>query len=105
MATKPEQQPDLICADCQKRIPSDEYGLYDNVLGITFDGGYGWFIDYSPIFGDEAPPRAHLCHECAHHLCDTHPWIANLLKPYDSHSHRSGSVGPEHKGWDLETKT
>lgn len=57
---------------------------YDNVLEVTFHGGYGMFID---PFG-EPDPHALLCHACAHRLCDTFPWAARLLRPDTSHSHQ-----------------
>lgn len=48
--------------------------------------------------------RAVLCHECAHHLCETVPWIADLLTPHNSHSHRSDyrQANPNHFGWDYD---
>lgn len=34
-----------------------------------------------------AAKEAVLCHECAHELCETVPWINTLLNPLESHAH------------------
>lgn len=69
--------------------PSVETSLqYDNALEIQFDGGYGMFID--PM-GDEAHGfHAVICHDCAITMCTKVPWVAKLLQPIDSHSHKEG---------------
>jgi len=80
---------DNHCYSCNKELHELFPGhitnyQFDNALWIEFHGGYGMFID--PMF-DEVP-RALLCHECAHELCDKIPWIGNLIRPEESHTHR-----------------
>lgn len=103
------------CGSCGKELEPESGGpdfdpaseQYDNALEITFNGGYGMFID--PI---DEEYRVIICHECAHHLCETVQWIGKLLNPFNSHSHKywkrlpDGSTQdvfwPEdHHGWDL----
>ncbi len=76
------------CTACGKELElefpdlSPESEQYDNALEVRFDGGYGMFVD--PIDEDY---RAIICHECAHDLCDTVPWIGKLINPFSSHAH------------------
>ena len=94
------------CASCREELIPDgnmdtDY-QFDNALWITFDGGYGMFID--PMC--DKPPRMVLCHECAHKLCDNNPAIHALLKPHSSHSHKTAYVEahPDHYGWDYSAR-
>ncbi len=75
---------------------------FDNALWIGFHGGYGMFIDpfgSTPVLS--AGQEAVVCHGCAHELCDAVGWIARLLDPARSHSHRAGQDWTGHVGWDL----
>lgn len=101
----PEPDP-VMCTACGSRLVAvgrmDSEHQFDNALWLEFSGGYGMFID--PC--GEEPPRAVLCHDCAHQLCDLLPWMAGLLQPSRSHSHRSevaaALIESGHDGWDLE---
>jgi hypothetical protein len=99
-----QSPPKVYCRSCKAELipdaKSDTDYQFDNALWIRFDGGYGMFID--PF--DEAPPKAVICHECAHKLCDENPWLKDLLNPHGSHSHKSAYVdaNPSHYGWDYD---
>lgn len=45
-----------------------------------------------------------ICHECAHKLCDENPWLARIINPHGSHSHKTQYVEthPDHYGWDYD---
>jgi len=85
----------------------DEYGYCDYFMpeGKLVDN-----LDYVPTYNEERilPGRpdyeAVLCHECAHTLCEWHPWLAKLLNPHGSHAHRRQYhlEHPNHRGWDYE---
>ena len=82
---------------------------YDNAMWIGLFGGYGMFID-SVESGPSiipGPPDITLviCHECAHSLCETHPWLANAISPLASHAHSHDADWSGHEGWDLPHKT
>jgi hypothetical protein len=53
---------------------------------------------------DQPDYEAVICHECAHHLCDTVPWLGKLINPHNSHAHRINwkATHPEHYGWDYD---
>ena len=97
----------VYCSACNSvlvpGLRSDTEYQFDNALWIKFSGGYGMFID--PFEGD---PQGVLCHECAHALCGSQPWIANLLNPHDSHAHRTEDIprllAEGHTGWDLHER-
>ena len=80
---------------------------FDNALWIGFHGGYGMFVDSH--VGRNAPShniggadeQAVICHDCAHALCEAHPWIAAILEPATSHAHDYDTDWTGHKGWDL----
>lgn len=99
----------MNCTSCNvELIPVFEHHdidvkQYDNALWITFDGGYGEFIDICTM-EDAEHHRAILCHECAHQLCDLVPWIHKLIDPHRSHSHKTSYIEqhPEHYGWDYD---
>ena len=93
----------MNCYSCNKplepvAISSMESYQLDNALWITFSGGCGMFID--PIDEDQNN-NVVICHDCAHSLCATVPWIDKLLDPQESHSHRVGVDWTGHTGWDL----
>lgn len=79
---------------------------FDNAMWIGIFGGYGMFTDNlldreaSPLPG---PPdlTAVLCHDCAHALCDTVPWLGALVDPQSSHAHSYNHDWTGHTGWDL----
>jgi hypothetical protein len=56
--------------------------VHRHTLHVLFAGGYAAFYDVVP---GEEPPRGELCHDCAHILCDTEPWIEKLL--HNGHTH------------------
>lgn len=101
----PEPTP-VHCQGCATRLVpglrTDTTYQFDNALWLQFDGGYGMFID--PMA--EESVRAVICHDCAHDLCDKVPWLAGLLDPASSHSHRDdqceGLILEGHRGWDLD---
>ena len=86
---------------------------FNNALWIGFYGGYAMFVDNmdnvghrpagSPRVLEGSDYEAVLCHDCAHALCATNPWIAKLLRPDRSHAHRrdTGANLDGHIGWDL----
>lgn len=97
------------CSACQaapwtfQLSPGDgrAYVEYDNALFVSFDGGYGQFID--PLDSSERERhRVVLCHQCSHRLCEQNPWLSDLLQPERSHAHteRFWADNPEHRGWD-----
>jgi hypothetical protein len=100
------EPPPVYCHGCSTRLVpglrTDTDYQFDNALWLQFDGGYGMFID--PM--TEEPVRAVICHACAHQLCDTVPWLAGLLNPANSHSHRVDQcedlILEGHRGWDLD---
>jgi hypothetical protein len=50
--------------------------------------------------------EAVICHECAHALCATVPWIEKLINPHGSHAHRTDyhDAHPDHYGWDYDPR-
>jgi hypothetical protein len=72
-----------ICKGELEPVFTDGLHQFENALEIIFGGGYGMFID---TMGDD--PRVMICHDCAHTLCDSVPWIAQLLDPDNSHTHK-----------------
>ena len=101
--------PVTLCQVCEKALEplfDDETKYqFDNALWIGFFGGYSMFVDEIGEGDDRLPgapyAAAVLCHECAHTLCDEHPWIAALLKPETSHAHSYHKDWTGHSGWDL----
>jgi hypothetical protein len=101
------EPPAVHCQSCGTRLlpgmRTDTDYQFDGALWLQFDGGYGMFID---PFGEDQP-RAVVCHACAHELCERVPWIAALLQPERSHSHRhdhcEALILDGHDGWDLDT--
>lgn len=67
---------------------------------------------YEPEYEEERtlPGRpgieAVICHECAHDLCDKVQWIAELIHPATSHSHKQEyhEAHPDHYGWDYDRR-
>jgi hypothetical protein len=77
-----------VCLACRTPLEAVFPGMspgsqYHNALEVRFGGGYGMFID--PFDGED--PYAVICHDCAHALCESAPWIKTLLDPTWSHSH------------------
>ena len=97
------------CTVCEKPLEPlfDENTAYqfDNALWVGFFGGYSMFVDEIGEGDDRLPgapyAAAVLCHECAHDLCDQHPWISALVKPQTSHAHSYRKDWTGHTGWDL----
>lgn len=81
---------------------NQHYAEWDNALLIDLRGGYGMFFDDH----DQGPKSAALCHDCAHSLCDTVPWLAALLNPAKSHAHTQAytDANPDHYGWDYDLR-
>lgn len=98
-AVVPTPAAERRCAQCGTPFTETwpNTGMFENVLEVRFTGGYGWFVD--PLAGDLV---VHLCHDCAHLFCETHPWAAEIIQPLSSHSHRPGTVPDDHPGWDRE---
>lgn len=67
--------------------------------------------DWEPTFDEDrllpGQPdyEAVICHECAHKLCETVPWIERLLNAAHSHAHKSKVcdelIAVGHTGWDF----
>ena len=65
--------------------------------------------NYVPRFREERTLPGHpdyeavICHDCAHELCDSEPWIGRLIRPFRSHAHKTEYMDqhPEHWGWDF----
>lgn len=89
----------MNCVSCKEELLVESGSRetkyqFDNALWVGFFGGYGMFVDSAEAeFGYCAPTlkgaahEAVLCHDCAHELCSTNPWIKELLKPNVSHTH------------------
>lgn len=104
----------MKCQNCDKTLQKiDDFETdyqFENALWINFSGGYGMFVESNPYNNNENPPQhfketdyeSVICHDCAHGLCDTVPWISKILKPLLSHSHTQEfwDNNPEHDGWD-----
>lgn len=105
------------CFNCSAELKSDsvnpdtEY-QFDNALWVGFFGGYGMFVDDIDVSWGGAPrmlagaaEEAVICHECAHELCETVPWIKRLLRPQKSHAHTTEywEANPDHEGWDKDS--
>ncbi len=84
----------MKCEACKSKLdlvfPEIKTNLqYDNALCIEFRGGYGMFVDRLENSMHGKPDHsAIICHSCAHKLCADNPWIANILDPEFSHTHR-----------------
>jgi hypothetical protein len=102
------------CHVCKVRLKPDHTDTdyqFDNALWITFDGGYGMFVDdLDELYKGQSQwpdkrDRVVICHNCAHELCDIVPWVKKLLNPESSHSHRSHEIPylllRGHRGWDI----
>lgn len=67
------------CANCGAQLThvfdDKESRQYTDALEMIFSGGYGMFFDN--IDGDH---RAYLCKDCTHQLCETYPWIDQLIR-------------------------
>lgn len=67
-------------------------------------------LDWEPEYREErvlpGQPdyEAVICHECAHELCATVPWVERLIRPHGSHAHKTAwkEAHPEHWGWDYD---
>lgn len=70
--------PPVHCTRCNTELNSLDSSATQpaDALPITFHGGYGMYID--TIDGE---PTALLCTDCADQLCDTNPWLDQLLHP------------------------
>lgn len=110
----------MQCTACGKSIPpefppqegeSESPYQGDNNLWLGFFGGYGMFVEAQGYVSDNnaqvlkdtrATYEANLCHDCAHALCEAHPWLAKLLQPERAHSHTEDfwKDNPLHEGWD-----
>lgn len=104
----------MKCKNCNKQLEQldnieTDY-QFDNAMWITFNGGYGMFIESSPFNNNDIEPihfkdsdfEVVICHECSHDLCNKIPWIKDLLKPLKSHSHTQEfwDNNPDHEAWD-----
>lgn len=88
------------CIQCEQELESvfpDWYNTttdyqFDNALWLGFFGGYGMFVESPEYTGNNDSTlsavsyEAVLCHDCAHKLCETLPWVKKLLKPDTSHT-------------------
>lgn len=107
------------CIQCDNKLTPivdyrEETYQFDNALWIGFFGGYGMFVESPEYVHDDAntipkelPVATHeavLCHDCAHELTETIPWIKDLLNPYISHTHTEAYIAknPDHEGIDHE---
>jgi hypothetical protein len=91
----------------------DETYQFDNALVISFEGGYGMFVDVlgvpaeqpkdleRGVLRDVGEHQVIICHDCAHRLCEIVPWIGTLLDPMASHAHSHRHDWTGHDGWDL----
>lgn len=79
-------------------VNMDESQWLNDEAGEPLIDGEGRLMsnpDWQPVYEEERtlPGRpdyeAVICHECAHQLCETVPWIERLLEPLHSHSHKS----------------
>lgn len=91
----------MKCVSCDVELvpvidgPSDNGYQYDNALWLTFHGGYAMFVESAWISSEhtcENFPQDHyvcavLCHNCAHVMCMSYPWMSKLLEPKTSHTH------------------
>ena len=83
------------CSACAKPIwkeqdrdyPAVEPELMPNVLDIDLHGGYGMFFD-----DPNGDYNLLLCHECAHKLVHSSPFLTHLLKG----GHFHGFIYDEH---------
>jgi len=103
----------MNCFNCDVELkkdfgPESDY-QFENALWVGFFGGYAMFVDDIDVISgyekrtlDGAAHEAVLCHDCAHELCESVPWIAKLIKPELSHSHvqEFWEKHPYHVGWD-----
>lgn len=104
------------CRNCSVELknepinPESKY-QFENALWVGFFGGYGMFVDDIDVSWSGAPrtlpgaaEEAVICHDCAHELCETIPWIKELLRPDFSHSHREGfwQENPDHQSWERD---
>jgi ribosomal protein L32 len=65
------------CAHCGTQLTdlfTEGNRQYKNALEVILSGGYGMFFDN--IDGDK---RAFLCFDCGTQLCETYPWINQLV--------------------------
>lgn len=106
-----------FCYACEAELTPDgnrdtDY-QFNNALWVSLDGGYGMFVDDVESFGvmskrkwSDKKHRAVICHDCAHKLCATVPWIEKLLNSWGSHSHRQDyhDANPDHYGWDYSRR-
>lgn len=70
--------PDL----CRRRDDTQ----YDNALVVEFGFGYGMFDDPIDRLG-RMDVTAIICHDCAHKLIDTNPWIGRFVDAERGHVH------------------
>jgi hypothetical protein len=87
----------------------DGYGMYDDFT-ITPEGRLIDNLDWRPTYTEDrvlpGQPdyEAVLCHDCAHGLCEREPWLAKLINPHGSHTHKTEwkDAHPDHFGWDYD---
>lgn len=86
-----------VCFKCKQPVPHQfpeenhvAYALNDNGLTLSFDGGYGEFIDH---IGTQATMV--LCHECAHALAD---FLGLDVRNWHSHRDDSGQHADHYEG-------
>jgi len=92
----------------QDRWLMDEEGQY---LTVNNDGRTPIENEkWEPLYNEdrmlEGQPdyEAVICHDCAHELCATIPWIERLINSHNSHAHRTAwkEAHPDHYGWDYD---
>jgi hypothetical protein len=101
----------VVCSVCNKPLwklqdrwyPKVEPELMHNTLEVELHGGYGMFFDN--IHGDY---KLTLCHDCAHKLVGSSPFLTRLLKgghfhgwtdENDIHSPLNEDITDFHKDW------
>ena len=73
VATNPNMH--QTCDKCHTVQWATQFGTFENMLHITFSGGYDEYVDEFGLCSDEN--KFHLCHECAHAL------MANFFNEWD----------------------
>lgn len=107
------------CFACKKALeqvfaePEEDSQQWDLALIVGFDGSWGMFIDpeqekdcgRQDQIGQLGRYSVVICHECAHQMCETLPWVEQLLEPYSSHLHPQDRDWRGHKGQDLDLES
>lgn len=77
---------------------------FKHALVLHREDGYGMFTD--DCFG-LTEGSVIICHDCAHQLSDTIPWMNKWIQPDGGHSHSVDEmeelIEQGHVGWDLGT--